>query len=117
VQLYARAGIPEYLLVYPPGVTEDHRFQLAGLRLGSDRRYHPIVPDEQGRLLSETTGLRFGVSADGARIEVFDARTGERIPTPAEIEEAREAAEEELKRLRSEIERAQSVQPLTPNQI
>jgi colicin import membrane protein len=123
VRLYARAGIPEYLLVYPPGVTEDHRFQLAGLRLGSDGRYHPIEPDEQGRLLSETTGLLFGVSAEGDRIEVFDARTGEPLLRPAEAleaeraarkaaeeeaareAEARKAAEEELQRLRAEIER------------
>ena len=105
VRLYERAGIPEYLLVYPPNVTADHRFQLAGLRLGLDRRYHPIEPDKEACLFSETTGLRFGISDAGNRIEVFDARTGERIPTPLEIEEARRMAEEELKRLRAEIER------------
>jgi Uma2 family endonuclease len=133
VRLYARAGIPEYLMVYPPGVTADHRFQLAGLRLGPDRCYHPIEPDAQGRLLSETTGLLFGVSAVGDRIEVFDVRTGERLLRPLEesmarraaeakaareaearkaaeekaarAEETRKAAEEKLAQLRAEIER------------
>jgi Uma2 family endonuclease len=109
VRLYERAGIQEYLLVYPPNVTADHRFQLAGLRLGLDGRYHPIEPDEEGGRLSETTELRFGVSAAGNRIEVVDARTGERIPTPVEIDEARRTAEEELKRLRAEIERLKTI--------
>ncbi|MFY9822266.1 MAG: Uma2 family endonuclease, partial [Thermoanaerobaculia bacterium] len=62
------------------------------------RRYQQIEPDAQGRLLSETTELLFGVSAKGDRIEVFNARTGERLESPAEVEIARKAAEERATR-------------------
>jgi Uma2 family endonuclease len=112
VKLYEKIGIPEYLLVDIPRRATGHRFRLKGYRLGSDRRYAPIGPDDQGCLLSETTGLRFGVSPAGDRIDIFDVRTGERLRSSLEEEEgrkaeqaAREAAEEEVRRLRAEIER------------
>jgi Uma2 family endonuclease len=112
VKLYERVGIPEYVLVDPPRQDNDHRFLLKGFRLDRLRHYQRIEPDAQGRLLSETTELIFGVSAKGDRIEVFNARTGERLESPAEVEEraAREAkranrAEAELDRLRAQIER------------
>jgi Uma2 family endonuclease len=125
-ELYERIGIPEYLLVDLPRRATGHRFRLRGYRLGVGRRYQTVEPDGEGRLLSETAGLRFGVSPDGQWIEVFVAATGERLLTSWEAEEkaAREAegrkaaeertaqaeegwkaAEEELVRLRAEIER------------
>jgi Uma2 family endonuclease len=112
VKLYERVGIPEYVLVDPPRQANDHRFLLKGYRLDRLRRYRRIEPDAQGRLLSETTELIFGVSAKGDQIEVFNARTGERLESPAELEEraALESkranrAEAELIRLRAQIER------------
>lgn len=96
-QFYQQVGIPEYLMVDPPRKSNEHRFQLKGHRL-VEGRYQPIVPDARGRLLSETTGLWFGVSADGQRIDIFDARTGERLLTPEEIEECRQRAEEKAAR-------------------
>jgi len=117
--LYQRVGIPEYLLVYPPGRATSRRFLLKEYRLGPGKRYVEIAPDAKGRLLSQTTGLKLGVASKGDRIEVFDAKTGKRLQTPLELEqarkaaeqraaketEAREAAEAELKRLRAEVER------------
>ena len=89
-----------------------HRFQIRGYRLGPGRRYRAIKPDAEGRLLSETAGLRFGVAPDGQWIEVFVDATGKRLLTSWEEEEraareaeARQAAEDELVRLRAEIER------------
>ncbi|HEX7184121.1 MAG TPA: Uma2 family endonuclease [Thermoanaerobaculia bacterium] len=119
VELYQRVGVREYLLVGLPRRATGYRFRIKEYRLGPERRYRPIEPDDQGCLLSETTGLRFGVAPDGNWIEMFDAKTGERLLTPLEIEEraAREAearkvaeealkaAEEELTRLRAELER------------
>lgn len=133
--LYERFGIPEYLLVDPPHRTKRRHFRIYGYRLGLGKRYRLIEPDREGRVLSETTGLRFGVSQDGKRIEVFDP-AGERILTPDEVWEkaareeearkaalreasarkaaekravqdtkARKAAETEVARLRAEIER------------
>jgi len=105
LDLYQRVGIPEYLIVDPPRRATAQRFRIRGYRLGSDRRYQAIDPDGEGRILSGTTGLRFGVSADGQRIEVFVAGTGERVLTSVEETEARKAAEAELARLRAEVER------------
>ncbi len=111
LELYQRVGIPEYLLVDFPRRAAGHRFRLEGYRLGPGRRYRAIEPDAEGRMLSETTGLRFGVSGDGQRIEIF-APSGERLLTPLEMlgkaaqeAAARQAAEAELARLRAEIER------------
>lgn len=103
--LYQRVGIPEYVLIYPPGRATSHRFFLKGYRLGPGKRYTEIALDAKGRILSQTTGLKLGASPKGDRVEVFDARTGKRLPTPLELEETRKAAEAELKRLRAEIAR------------
>ena len=129
-ELYQEVGIPEYVLMLPPQVGEtDQRFQIWGYRLGRRRRYVPIQPDEKGRLLSETTLLLFGISPSGDRLEVFDARTGEQLldldqqedamkaaerraeaaeSKAAREAEGRKAAEEELARLRAELERLSS---------
>lgn len=111
LELYQRVGIPEYLLVDFPRRATGDRFRLKGHRLGAGRRYRAIEPDAESHLLSETTRLRFGVSADGQRIEIFTP-SGARLLTPVEMlgraaEEAaaRQAAEAELAHLRAEVER------------
>lgn len=96
-KLYQRVGIPEYILVEPPRPENGHRFLLQGHRLDPQGGYQPIVPDTQGRLRSETMGLLFGASAAGDRLEVFDARTGERLLYPVELE-TRAAREEAARR-------------------
>ncbi|HEY0511189.1 MAG TPA: Uma2 family endonuclease, partial [Thermoanaerobaculia bacterium] len=60
VAIYERVGIPEYVIVDPPTRATQGRLLLTGYRLGADRRYLPIPPDGEGRLLSETTQLLFG---------------------------------------------------------
>lgn len=104
VDLYERARIPEYLLIDTPRRATGHRFRIKGYRLDAKDRYQTIEPDQDGRMLSETTQLRFGVSQDGQRIEIFDP-TGARLLSPLEEATARKAAEAELSRLRAEIER------------
>jgi len=118
--LYERIGIPEYLLVDLPRRGTGHRFQVRGYRLGPGRRYRAIKPDAEGRCLSETTGLRFGAAPDGQWIEVFVAATGDKLRTSWEEEEraareieARLAAEDEVRRLRAEIERLKNETPKT----
>jgi Uma2 family endonuclease len=103
---YQKVGIEEYFLVLPPRRRKlGQRFGLWGHRLGPNRRYRPIEPDENGRLLSSTSGLQFAVSPEGDRIDVFNAATGERYRSSTEERAARKTAEEELKRLRAEIRR------------
>jgi Uma2 family endonuclease len=119
VEIYQEAGIPEYLILDPPTVRTKKRLLMRGYRLGIDGRYRPIEPDSEGRLLSQTTQLLFGVEEDGRTLRVVDAATGAPLRSPEETEEilvreakARKAAEErassaeaELARLRAELER------------
>jgi Uma2 family endonuclease len=98
VKLYQQVGIAEYLLVDLPRRATRHRFRLKGYRLDAGGSYRPIEPDAQGRLLSATTKLRFGVSAQGDWIDIYDAETGERLRTSLEEEEGRKAAEERAAR-------------------
>jgi Uma2 family endonuclease len=104
VQLYEKKRIPEYLTIELPHPSTDGRFRWIGRRLGGNRRYAPIEPDAEGRILSETTGLRFATTPDGQWIAAFDAVTGERLLEPAEI---RAKVERERKRAQREARRAQ----------
>lgn len=103
VEIYQKAGVPEYLIVDPPFPPED-RLTLTGYRLAPDGRYRRIEPDSRGLLRSGTTGLFFAPSEDGSTVRVGDAETGEWLLTPGEEEAARKAAETEVARLRAEIE-------------
>ena len=102
---YQRAGIPEYLLLDLPRPGNQHRHSFHGYRLDATGRYRPLEPDAQGLLLSETTRLRFGVSPDGQSLLVFDEAAGEPLLSEWEESEARRRAEEEIARLRAEIDR------------
>jgi len=120
VTLYRRVGITEYLIL--DCQRRDRRFRLIGYRLGLSG-YQPIEPDEEGRLLSETTGIWFQVAPDGNHVLMFEYPAGRPLPTQEEkavaegqarkaAEEkaafeaqARKAAEDEIRRLRAEIDR------------
>jgi hypothetical protein len=93
VAIYERVGIPEYVIVDPPARATQGRLLLTGYRLGADGRYRRIEPDVEGRLLSETTQLLFGVDQDGVSLVVIDGRTGRRLRTSSEVEAALEVAE------------------------
>jgi len=95
-EIYERVGIPEYLIVEPYRIPGSPIRQWTGYRLGFDGRYQRIEPDGEGRLLSETTGLLFGIAEDGG-FQVTDARTGERLLNQSQLAAAREAAEEAQK--------------------
>src|SRR5436305_10597117 len=102
-EIYERASIPEYLIVEPfRNVRGTPIRQWTGYRLGPDGRYCEVEPDGEGRLLSETTGLLFGIDEDGSFL-VINARTGERLLDLDRLAAAREAAEERAAR---EAERA-----------
>jgi len=124
VKLYQSAGIEEYVIA--DSVLADLRYRLLGYRLDAAGRYQPIELDTEGRLLSETTGLWFQVAPDGERVFVFEHPSGRRLLNSAEHEEqaareaearknaearltreaeARTVAEDEVARLRAEIER------------
>lgn len=111
-RVYARAGIPEYIYLDPPRRKNGRRIQLVGHRLGARGRYRPMKQDAEGRLVSETTGLLFSVSAKGDQVVIVDAATGRELLPVEGLESARraaerraEAAEAEAARLRAELER------------
>ncbi|HEX3128290.1 MAG TPA: Uma2 family endonuclease [Thermoanaerobaculia bacterium] len=112
VELYQQIGVREYLLLDLPRPGNRRRMNWRGYRLDQKGRYIPIEPDLRGRIHSETTNLLFGTDPNEMWMEILDARTGERLLTPAEEEEgrkreakARQQAEAEVARLRKELAR------------
>ncbi|HEY0552666.1 MAG TPA: Uma2 family endonuclease [Thermoanaerobaculia bacterium] len=107
VDLYQREKIREYLALDPPQRSNGERFEWIGYRLDDGGRYRRIEPDAEGRIVSETTGLAFGLAPDAKGIEVFEAETGKRLFTALERAaiEARKA-EQEAQRAKQETERA-----------
>ena len=118
--LYERLGIGEYIVFDPDGEFIQPRLQ--GFRLERDR-YRPVLLESDGSLVSQATGLR--MLPEGENLRLVNTATGERYPwveeerearmketaarRAAEQQAAREAAarqilEEELARLRSELE-------------
>lgn len=98
-QTYARIGVSEYFLYDPTG---DYLTPpLFGYRLlGEDRG--PIAPDANGAIHSQELGLKFRL--EDQRLIVADAASGQVLLTDAEAAEARaEAAEEEIRRLKVEL--------------
>jgi Uma2 family endonuclease len=92
-EIYERAGIPEYLIVEPFRLRGNPIRQWTGYRLGANGRYQRIEPDGEGRLLSETTGLLFGIAEDSG-FQVTKAQSGERLLDLSQLSSARKAAEE-----------------------
>jgi Uma2 family endonuclease len=86
--LYERLGIEEYFLFDPEGDYLAPRLQ--GYRLVRGR-YRPIAPAPDGSLLSATTGLLF--RAEGIRLRLTDAVTGELYLRKSEETRARREAE------------------------
>jgi Uma2 family endonuclease len=119
VRAYERIGIFEYLIVDSRRWGAGRGYSLLGYRLDAGGRYQPIEANPEGRMLSEATGVWFQVSPERQRILLFEAATGRRLMDLSEWKaiaareaEGRQAAEEkaahaedELARLRAEIER------------
>jgi Uma2 family endonuclease len=118
---YASLGIEEYFLYDPLG--EGPRPQLQGFRLARGR-YQPAALELDGSLVSRTTGVTLRMEAQGIR--VVETATGRSFRHTEELaadlqaesaarraaEEAsareaaaRQAAEDEVSRLRREVER------------
>jgi Uma2 family endonuclease len=103
-KIYEQAGVAEYLIMDPP-LRRKGRLLLTGYRLGLGGHYRRIKPDDEGWLLSETTGLLFGVGKDGKTLLILDAKSRERL-FPSEQHTAREtkARKAAEKRARRETE-------------
>jgi Uma2 family endonuclease len=96
---YQRLGVEEYFLHDP--LSEYLSPALQGYRL-QDGRYRRIAPEPDGTLVSTTTGLR--LRREGVHLRLIDLRTGTLLLSAQETREALRAAEEEIARLRRELE-------------
>jgi Uma2 family endonuclease len=106
-ELYERLGVEEYFLHDPYQDYLDPSLQ--GFRLMKGR-YQPILPGPDGSLPSLSTGLR--LRTEGKRLRLVDAATNEPLLWGEELDAAlehevaaRRSLEEELDRLRREVER------------
>lgn len=86
--VYERIGVEEYVLFDPSGEYLRPRLQEHRLQKG---RYQAVRLEEDGSLLSQSTGLR--LRPEGHRLRLVDVVTGEPILWPEEVEAARRAAE------------------------
>lgn len=111
--LYERLGVEEYLLHDPLDEYLHPNFQ--GFRL-EGHRYRRIEPEPDGALRSLTTGVTF--QPEGQDLRLIETATGKPLPVLKEVgdqiereraarqeaEDRARAAEEELARLRREIQ-------------
>ena len=96
-----RLGIIEYFVIDLEGDYLDP--PLRGWRLGPEG-YVPVETPSDGSLRAETLGL--DIALDGMRIVLRDARTGEAILRPENLESESRAAREGAERAREDAERA-----------
>lgn len=119
--IYERLGVEDYILFDPLGDHLDPRLQ--GYRLVKGR-YRPIPPRRDGALVSQAIGVTFRIEGDHLRLaDAFsgnpliryeesmerirraEARLAEETAARRDSERALRAAEDEITRLRAEIER------------
>jgi Uma2 family endonuclease len=103
--IYAMLGVREYFLYDP--LSEYLQPSLQGYRL-QEGEYQRILPVAEGECIGQDLGLELRL--ENGRLRVFNPATGEPLLTPAEAlvarraeTRARQAAEDELARLRLEL--------------
>ncbi len=87
VNIYEQAGVQEYIIINPHSEKAIPYYEIRGYRLVNGK-YQLITPDRQGRLLSQTTGVWFGVYQKGRRLKLRDAHTGKWLLNARETEAA-----------------------------
>lgn len=88
-KLYAELGVNEYF-IYDP-LEEYLKPPLQGFQLLRAGEYEPILPDEQGRLLSQELSL--WIMIETGYLRLIDVQTGQKLLWTAEEKEARFFAE------------------------
>lgn len=91
-EVFQRAGVEDYLLIYPPRPGGAGGPSLKLLTLDRSGRYREARPDRRGRWLLRSVRLRIGVDDEGQFL-LEDAVTGDRILTSDQEEAARHRAE------------------------
>lgn len=83
VRQYAQAGVQEYVIIDQRTQRGQVIDEVLGYRL-IEGIYIPITPDEEGRILCETVGVRIGLQE--GRVVMEDAQTGQRLLNSRELE-------------------------------
>ena len=102
-EIYAGMGVTEYWRFDPTG--EHFTPQLVGERL-ADGEYHqiPLQTDGDGILRGRSDVLTLDICArPGLELRLYDPGSGQWLRTHRESEEALQAAEEEVRRLREQL--------------
>jgi hypothetical protein len=96
VALYAQAGIREYFIVDSAErlAQSSLAYRVLGYRL-QDNGYELILPDEAGRIYSQSTRLWFMPNPTQTGIVLIEKRTGKPIEPDADYREAASAARAE----------------------
>jgi len=100
VNIYEKAGVTEYILINPHNTAPQPYSEIWGYQLAANGKYKLIKPDNQGRLLSDTTQIWFSVDEDGQRVRLKDALTDQWLLTAKEEKAGR--LEEKNTRLKAE---------------
>lgn len=108
VKEYARAGVQEYVIFDRRRQRDQFVEEVLGYRL-IEGMYLPMVPDDEGRVLSETVGLWMGLQA--GEVVMVDAETHERLLNSLELEQR--AVEFEQRSAESEQRAVESEQRAT----
>jgi Uma2 family endonuclease len=107
--LYARLGVPEYIMFDPLHEYLPHR--LEGYRLVG-KKYVPLKTETDGGLISRELGLR--LRPEESYLRGYDIKTGKRILAPEEwyslAQEAIEEADQEKRRAEKEKLRAEAAE-------
>ncbi len=102
--IYRRAKVPEVFLLDEM----KSPWELSGERRNPKTgRYLKIRSDRRGRLLAETLGVYFSISASGDDLILEDARSGEVLRKPVMESRARRAAERQAEAAQRQAEAAQ----------
>jgi Putative restriction endonuclease len=109
VRHYARAGVREYIILDRRKQRGEYIDEVLGYRLDDEGQYLPLIPDEEGRVLSEAVGLWIGLQ-DG-KVLMVDALTQERLLSSLEIEQQLVQTEQQL--IQTEQQLIQTEQQLT----
>ncbi len=110
--LYESLGIEEYFLYDPLAIRIP---QIQGFRLADDGCYQPVDPEPDGSLVSQTTGVTLRL--EGQLVRVVETATGQPFLRKPEIDAALEATKELAARQREELAEAREARVALEDEV
>ncbi len=105
VHIYEQAGVREYIILNHHPEDKSLPFELTGYRLVRGE-YRDIIPDPEGGLLSETTGIWFGLGE--RELILKDAATGKELLSSNKGHKAQIKAEKRAEQAENRAEQAEN---------